>query len=287
MDTACKTPVRYNIGEIDSRFGTNREEIRRIAQNAELVWENALNTDLFVYDEQADLSINFVYDERQKNAEIEAELREDLEAKEGMSEGVAAQYERLIAEFRTLKKQYEPRVVAYEKKLKAYNNEVTEWNDKGGAPRLEIETLNAEQEALMKEQASLQALSLKLNSLVTELNRIGARGNALIKDYNTIVEEYNERFSESHEFAQGDYAPEAINIYQFDSEDELMLVLAHEFGHALSLGHVENEESIMYRTMGEQSLKTGISQEDKAEFDRLCVNRDGPRSFFRFVGDIL
>jgi hypothetical protein len=274
IDKTCRAPIHYRIGEVDARFGTSQAEITRILANAESFWEAPLSKELFVYDASTEsLPVNFIFDERQEEADKEAELRADLDAKEGMSETVAGQYQTLITQFRVLRKEYETRVVSYESALQKYNNEVTEWNNKGGAPAEIAEKLRERSESLADEQAKLSALAKQLNGIVESLNRIGARGNELITDYNTIVNEYNAEFSEAHEFAQGDYTGDAINIYQFDSEEELTIVLAHEFGHALSLGHVGGEASVMYHLMDAQTTKQGIQNEDKAEFTKVCTKR--------------
>lgn len=278
----CNTPIRYRIGEVDPRFGTNAEELIRIAGNSAAVWEKPLQEELFVYDASPDsLPINLIFDERQKNADLEAELKEDLVAKEGMSQSVSAQYETLITEFRKIKKNYETSVVAYEEKLESYNSTVTNWNEKGGAPEPVIKELSVTQKELTTEQHALEALAVKLNRLVTQLNAIGAQGNVLVTDYNTIVSQYNDRFAESQEFTQGDYTGDAIDIYQYDSEDELTVVLAHEFGHALSLDHVENKASVMYHSMDAQQLDEGISVEDHEEFIRVCGTKSPAFSFMR------
>lgn len=266
----CRVPIEYRVGDIDARFGIDAEELKRIALRAETLWEEALGADLFVYDEAAKLPIHFVFDDRQENAVLEAELREDLEAKEGMSEAVSAQYEKSIAEFRSLKKQYESRVVAYEEALKKYNAEVREWNEKGGAPEDVYAELEEREEELQDDYRVLGTLTESLNTLVAELNAMGARGNAIVADYNTIVAEYNTRFNEGEEFTQGDYTGNAIHIYQFDTEDELVIVLAHEFGHALSLGHVDNSTSIMYHFMKDQRVAEGATAEDIAEYVAKC-----------------
>lgn len=273
FDTTCKTPIQYHIGTIDPRFGTDKEELVRIAKNAEMIWETPLGKDLFVYNENSELPINLVFDERQENAVHAEELREDLSQKEGMSESVGAQYETLIVEFRALKKKYETQVVRYEENLLAYNTEVTDWNKKGGAPNDVIQKLEATQEELINTQSELESQAKKLNQLVEKLNAIGARGNSLIIDYNTIVEEYNNEFSETEEFTQGDYTTETINIYQFDTEEELTIVLAHEFGHALSIGHVAGAHSIMYYFMEEQQVAKGLSTEDIVEFNTICEQK--------------
>ena len=274
LDTTCKIPVRYRIGNIDARFDTTEDEVKRIVKNAENLWEDALRTDVFIYDQSSnDVIINFVYDERQADADKEAELRADLDAKEGMSESVATQYELLIAEFRTLKKKYESEVVAYETALQTHNAEVSSWNDKGGAPKAVVEKLRARGESLADEQRALIERTEKLNAIAEKLNALGARGNELTTDYNAIVDAYNEEFTTAREFAQGDYKERTINIYEYTSEEELTIVLAHEFGHALSLDHVLGEDSVMYYLMEEQTTKNGIQDEDKAEFARVCTKK--------------
>lgn len=287
FDTTCKTPIHYHIGGVDSRFNTSKEEFVRIVKNAETIWEAPLGEDLFVYDEKSTFPINLVFDERQKNAELAEELRQDLDQKEGMSESVATQYEKLIGEFRALKKKYESRVVSYESKLAIYNNEVTEWNNKGGAPQEVIVKLEETQSELTQEQGELESLAVTLNQLVSKLNAIGAKGNSLITDYNTIVNDYNDHFAEAKEFTQGDYTGEAINIYQYDAEDELTIVLAHEFGHALSLDHVLNARSVMYYFMDEQQVGKGLSAEDIAEFNRVCSQKGGFTQVLAFIRELL
>lgn len=288
LNLSCDVPIRYRIGTIDPRFGIEPEEAMRLMHAAEAVWEDPLGAELFVYDENGTLPVNFVFDERQERSNEEDELREDLEVKEGMSESVAQQYDALIDEFETLKKQYESRTSAYEKSLKEYNEEVSGWNDQGGAPEDVRKDLELRASKLKKEQAELEVFAKRLNGIIDELNRIGARGNSLITDYNTTVEEYNDRFGHTDEFAQGDYTRTAINIYEFDSETELVIVLAHELGHALSLGHTEGEDSIMHHIMGGQSLEEGITSEDRIEYANICTERGffssalrSVRAFFR------
>jgi hypothetical protein len=287
FDTTCKVPIHYRVGTIDPKFGTNREDVIRIAKNAEMIWETPLSKDLFIYDESSSLPINFVFDERQQNTVIAEELKEDLAQKEGMSESVAKQYETLIGNFRTLKKKYESEVVSYEGKLETYNTEVEAWNKKGGAPENVIAKLTETQELLAEKQVEIESLGKKLNEIVAQLNAIGAKGNSLITDYNTTVNDYNNRFAEAHEFTQGDYMGTAINIYQFNAEDELTVVLAHEFGHALSLDHVPEAHSIMYYFMDKQQVGTGLSSEDIAEFNRICEDKSITERLFTLTQKML
>ncbi len=282
-EAVCPVPMEYRIGAIDSRFNISQEEVQNAVSTAESMWEDASGRNLFSYADDGKLTINFVFDERQEYANEEEQLRDTLENKESMSEGVRAQYETLFAKYGDLKKSYEARTATYERNLNAYNAEVAEWNEKGGAPQDVFERLKTTEKTLAKEQTQLNAVAADLNSLVQKMNAISAKGNSLITDYNEVVNEYNNRFTEGHEFTQGDYETKTINIYQYDSRDELEIVLAHELGHALSLDHVEGETSVMYHLMGAQTKDIGVTDTDLAEFVRVCGDGDSLIDIIRSI----
>jgi DNA repair exonuclease SbcCD ATPase subunit len=263
-------PIGYRIGVIDQDFNITHDEARSAISAAESLWEDATGRNLFTYDEDAEFTINFVFDERQEAANIEEDLRNKLDTKEDISNQVRDQYEDLLEQYDTLKSSYENKAAAYQDTLDAYNLEVERWNTSGGAPPEVYEALQEKQDELGTEQELLNTIASRLNEVVYQINTIGSEGNSLITDYNEIVEEYNEQFNESHEFTQGDYQGNLINIYQFDSEEELEIVIAHEFGHALKLGHVDGEESIMFHFMEEQTRESGVTAFDLHEFERVC-----------------
>jgi len=269
-EAVCDVPISYHIGTIDPRFNISEEEVRNAVSVGESMWEDATGRNLFTYDEKGTLAINFVFDERQEKANEEKKLLEVLEKKEGASETVHTQYETLLSEYGELKAQYEKRTATYENNLAAYNKEVSDWNKKEGAPKDVYERLTATQHALGSEQEKLNGIAAQLNELVRKMNSIGAKGNTLNTDYNQVVEEYNTKVGEGGEFTQGDYAQKNINIYQYDTQDELEIVLAHELGHALSLDHVEGSTSIMYQLMEAQSKTTGITESDLSAFEKIC-----------------
>lgn len=266
----CDVPITYRIGTIDPRFKISTEEAKNAASEAESLWENATGKNLFTYNASGSVAINFVYDERQQNSDAAATLRDLLAQKENTSESVRAQYDRLLNEFNALELQYKTRLADYNAKLSAYNTEVTHWNEEGGAPKNVYSRLSATQVSLKREQETLNTNATSINSLATQINALGTKGNSIITDYNKTVTQYNDRFSEGHEFTQGDYTNLTIDIYEYTKHDELVLVLAHELGHALTLGHVDDPEAIMYHLMSKQSITTGVTQADLHEFSRVC-----------------
>jgi len=269
-EAVCDVPIAYRIGTVDSRFGLSFEEVREHISNAESLWEDATGRNLFTYDETAKFSINFIFDNRQASANAEADLREVLEEHEWESQTVKEQYENLVSNYEYLKSDYEAQSATYEKRLQEHNAEVEKWNKEGGAPEDVYAELSNKQQALKKEQEQLNAIAYELNQLVREMNKISEKGNAIISDYNEVVEEYNTQFTEGKEFTQGDYRGDVINIYEYSSLEELDIVLMHEFGHALSLDHVEGEESVMYHFMEAQTLQEGLTSEDIEAFEATC-----------------
>lgn len=267
----CPVPMSYSIGEIDDRFDLSKDEARLALSDAESVWEDATGKNLFSYeDEGGTLSVNFVYDQRQEFVNAEGELKEKLDATQNISDAIGETYAALVKEYNELRITYATRVEDYERRLSRYNDEVEKYNRQGGAPADVYGSLTKEKQSLNREQTELNDLAGKLNSLVTDINNVGEKGNKIVSNYNQGVNVYNETFGESHEFTQGDYSNHVIKIYTFEDKSELQLVLEHEFGHALSLDHVDGVSSIMHYLIKDQPEDGSLSKQDLSEFNRVC-----------------
>jgi predicted Zn-dependent protease len=59
-----------------------------------------------------------------------------------------------------------------------------------------------------------------------------------------------------------------MTIFAFQSQRNLTLTMAHEFGHALGLDHTEKAESLMYAAF--TASQQGITDADIAAFRRQC-----------------
>ena len=204
-EAVCDVPIAYRIGSIDEEFDISKEEVRSAASAAESLWEDATGRNLFTHDESARVSINLIFDDRQAEALLEADLRDELEDQQDKSKSIEEQYKYLLETYEDLKEDYEARQVQYEADLQAHNVEVERWNSAGGAPEDIFENLENRQQELAEEQEELNSIAYRLNQLVKRINAIGDEGNSLIEGYNEIVEEYNTRFNEEKEFTQGEY----------------------------------------------------------------------------------
>jgi hypothetical protein len=281
----CNVPIAYRLGTVDDRFNLSSEAARSALSAAEAVWEEAIGYDLFIYDDNAALSINFVFDERQAVQDEEARQRQLLDEKAAQNEDITSTHAELVAEYEALAADFTTAEAAYETRLAAYNREVASYNDVGGAPPAVFAALEAEREALDEERRRINAAAARLNQLVRRINELGETGNELIAVYNENVDRYNRQFAEEREFTQGDYqrfgGQKTINIYTFADQAELVLVLAHEFGHALSIEHVAGPASLMYPLMGEQPVPLALSADDVAGFNQACGPRQSLGSWYQ------
>jgi hypothetical protein len=270
----CPVPLSYRLGDIDPSFSLSTEEALADIEAATQIWEQSAGRDLFVYDESADFTINFVFDERQETLNLEQIERQELDETRDQNEGLMEQVQSLQTQYDKLTQVYKSDVAQYEADLSEYNADVSTYNDRGGAPPDTFSELEAERKRLGKESESLSDTASQLNTLASEINRLSERGNQLISQYNKEVNQYNQTFGFSREFTQGDYQGDKINIYTFSDKDELISVLAHEFGHALGIDHVETNDSLMYYLVNETDPVTNLSADDTLAFLATCGSEE-------------
>lgn len=271
----CPVPVYYSLGEVDSRFGITKEEAMAVLTDAERVWESALDRDFFIYSESSDFAINFIYDERQQLASTEEEWRMRLDVQEKESQQIIETVKNIAADYESLQALYEQARLSYESRLSAYNERVEDLNSNGGASADVFNELQDEQKELSRTLNNLIEKEKQLNVEAEKINELGEKGNQLIENYNAEVLQYNEVYGDLELYTQGDFQRDRINIYKFSDKTELTKVIVHEFGHALGIGHVEGEESMMYYLMAEQPDNVFLSPEDKQAFIAVCGDGTG------------
>lgn len=271
IQNPCGIPITYSIGTIDERFAVKKDVVRKLAQSAERIWEDATGTELFIYDEASPFAINLVFDERQQTTSKEREMRADLDQKDATYASLASDFKRTKQQYEQMVKRYEASSEAYQKQVEEYNKTVAYYNARGGAAEPTIEMLERKRQDLEVFQKDLDTKLKELEEMERTLETKRKRVNEFARAFNREVSVYNSTFGTGRIFDQGEYIGDSINIYQFDNQDDLRLVIAHEFGHALTLDHVEGESSIMYPLVGKQDFKNPKpSSEDIAALKEKC-----------------
>lgn len=269
----CQEPIAYSIGNFDEKFGMSEDDFLQAVQQAEQIWEVPIKKDLFTHADKGDLVINLNYDYRQEATEKLQDLGITIHDDEKTYNTLKAKYDSLQKEYKQQKADLDSMISAYQAEKRSYEAEVARWNSRGGAPKPEYDKLENERNRLNAQVDEINQAQRDLNDLVDTLNATGAVLNRLASSLNLGVAKYNTVGAElGGEFQEGEYVGVAgsgqINIYQFDDRGKLIRVLAHELGHALGIGHLEDPKAIMYKL--NEGINEKLTTDDISALKDLC-----------------
>ncbi|MBY0376370.1 matrixin family metalloprotease [Patescibacteria group bacterium] len=241
----CQSPIVYNLGTFDTKFGIPKSEFLSDIAEAEKVWEKALGKDLFKYDATATSSstvkVNLIYDYRQ---EATVKIKKLTNA----ASGTKAQYAELKSQYEGLQKKYLADKAEYEEMVDNFDHSE-------------------------KQLDKIRVMEAKLNEEVDEINALVADINALAQTLNINSATLNNiGQARGEEFTEGEYKENAsekeIDIYEYSNKAKLVRVLAHELGHALGLDHVSDPKAIMYYL--NQSSNSVPTERDIEALKKVC-----------------
>lgn len=265
----CSKPIEYTIGTYDPRFGVSESQFKLALINAASVWNTEAGKTVIRLadaDTKNPLPVSLVYSEVQKATE----LGKHISAEQAEYEAKKAEVTRIRDSFAATREAYERKTAAYDAAVKSYEKDVRYWNEQGGAPPEEYAKLKAKADALERDRRALNAEADEVNAFAGKINTAVAELNGIAKKLNAKVGTYNKHAGE--DFEQGNYVSDAdgerIEIYEMKDIADLERVLAHEFGHALGIDHVENPESVMYFFNIGEGL--ALSEEDRAALRTVC-----------------
>lgn len=268
----CNYPIEYKIGIIDSSFDVSTTTFKTDIATAGALWSKAAGKTLFEYNPNGDVTINLIYDDRQKITNQEQVLNSTIDSTSQVAQSVKDQFESLKNNYNTASAQYKSDLATYNTALTGYNSEVDYWNSQGGAPPSEYQKLQTEKASLATQHTALESEQQNVNSLAAQINAMIDQYNLLVAKINDNVSAINNDGLAGTQFEEGVYITDAtgkrINIYQFDTQTTFLRVLAHEMGHSLGLAHDTGTQSIMNPVNQGKTLV--LSAEDIAALKTLC-----------------
>jgi hypothetical protein len=271
---SCSKPIKYSIGDFDTRFNVSREYLLSALTDAEEIWEKPFGKELFSYiPDSNDLKINLSFDSRQL---ITTKLIKVNEVVESNQTFYFSLKEKLVSSENYLeieKSNYEFALDDFTKRQSEYNKQIEYWNTKGGAPENEYNNLeiiksklSIEADKLIASQKEIKEKVNEYNDLVSEINKLANTINVSADKYNTLSQSRGESFQEGVYKSSG--LSKEIDIYEFESREKLVRLLAHELGHALGIEHVTDKKSIMYELNQGESMT--LSRDDMYALKKVC-----------------
>lgn len=248
------TRLRYQIAEVDPRFGMSKEQAIQLSKEAIQIWHDGTQKQLFVYDDQAQLKIKLIYDARQENYNAFKKTQQELDQEHSSNQRISGNLDVSKSSLEQMQQSLRQEQIQLQTEADYLNQQRISWsrieNDQG-ENRQRIE---AQYQALKEKAQQLQRNIAYYNQMNAQYNQQVGQHNSSIERYNWNVMQAKNRFP-PREFHKGVFMGDQIQIYQFDTEDDLRLTLAHELGHALGLGHHADPEALMYPVLGEQDLQ--------------------------------
>jgi hypothetical protein len=281
----CEVPIPWAVVALDERFGLTVEDVEDAVRQAGMLWGEAAGGRLLFREDASDgggkIAIRFVFDERAEMARARTERERDLAEDALRIEASRAALDSIRADLDGFRTQQSEANRAYLERMAEYNRLVGTLNAGGGVPPEMDARLSEMAAALDEEQRQVVALTDEFNHLVAATNTQANQLNASVAAFNSGREAFQRDFGEvgivsaAYLESRRELGPfttslsRAIEIYHFEDQTDLVLLLAREMGRALGLELSTEPGSVMSGTASRDG-RPALHPSDLAALQAHC-----------------
>ena len=245
------------------------------------LWEDRAGRSLFRHDPDEGFPIRLVYDERQARTDERTRREAELAVARAELDVEGEELRRRGDRHAAARARFQEHQRELDRRVDAHNADVRGWNERGGAPEAVVERLDEVARALGEERAALEEerrdLEAELRALQREVDRVNRanaqhaeRVDALAREFPTVTMQAGEyREAIRREGRRVVSVGREIRVYRFGNANELRLIVAHELGHALGLGHIDEPEAVMSAAHDSRLEGAGVTRVHAADLQML------------------
>ena len=265
---------KIKIGKIDNYYQNkiNEQEIRNMLNEIEYLFESKLDMNIFDYSQNGK-AIDILYVPASKLEQRMEKKQEKLKRKKEKIEKIQNDLPSKLEKINIMKKYLEEDKNILNKKIQSLNDYVKEINKQKRFPKDELDRIKkyikVEKKKIKDVSNKFKRSERKLQSDLNFYNQKVRLQNNLIREFNRLNTEL-ERISRSFKIVKGNTLGtkevtskvfykdgkrikeksvrnimNKIEIYGFDSKNELKVILAHEIAHLVGIPHIEVEDALM------------------------------------------
>lgn len=278
----CQVPLSWRVGRVDPGFRVSRADVAAAVSRAAALWHTVTGRTLFRRDPRNGIPIDLEYGRRQSDLQDHVRSREAVESLQEELRATRQQLRKRGARLQAERERLARRQEALNRRVSRYNRRAERLNSGQGATRTEVRELQRTRRELESERDEIESLRREIEERERRLRQDQQEFRRRIGEFEGRVEElaseprpaptiagyYNEKVTTLSD-GRVSVSDRSITVFRFADREALARIIAHEFGHALGLGHGGDSTSVMAETAVDDAGRGGILSVTPSDLEML------------------